>query len=326
MKYPTFNKKNITIGVFAPSSGIGDRIERFNIIKSELEKRGYKLKLTNSVMNVNVVSNLPKERMNEFESLLKDEDVDVIFCARGGEFAIEIAPFLNFKLIKKYPKYVVGFSDSTIMTYLIMVGADVASITSYNFIDISRVLRHESFLNLLEMIDGKSVIQKKYDLYEENKNSDILALEKENKYLSNRNKIDVSGRVIGGTIDCLSDIIGMPYDKTWSFIDKYKDDGFIWYFDVFEMNSNDFYRTLLRMKHLHYFRNVKAVLMGKKRSYCEERDISYSDSLVKIFGDIPIIEDVDIGHVYPIVSMINGAVANINYNDGEFSILFTMIE
>lgn len=66
--------------------------------------------------------------------------------------------------------------------------------------------------------------------------------------------------------------------------------------------------------------------MGKKRSYCEERDISYSDSLVKIFGDIPIIEDVDIGHVYPIVSMINGAVANINYNDGEFSILFTMIE
>ena len=207
-----------------------------------------------------------------------------------------------------------------------MVGADVASITSYNFIDISRVLRHESFLNLLEMIDGKSVIQKKYDLYEENKNSDILALEKENKYLSNRNKIDVSGRVIGGTIDCLSDIIGMPYDKTWSFIDKYKDDGFIWYFDVFEMNSNDFYRTLLRMKHLHYFRNVKAVLMGKKRSYCEERDISYSDSLVKIFGDIPIIEDVDIGHVYPIVSMINGAVANINYNDGEFSILFTMIE
>ena len=176
------------------------------------------------------------------------------------------------------------------------------------------------------MIDGKSVIQKKYDLYEENKNSDILALEKENKYLSNRNKIDVSGRVIGGTIDCLSDIIGMPYDKTWSFIDKYKDDGFIWYFDVSEMNSNDFYRTLLRMKHLHYFRNVKAVLMGKKRSYCEERDISYSDSLVKIFGDIPIIEDVDIGHVYPIVSMINGAVANINYNDGEFSILFTMIE
>ena len=100
-------------------------------------------------MNDNVVSNLPKERMNEFESLLKDEDVDVIFCARGGEFAIEIAPFLNFKLIKKYPKYVVGFSDSTIMTYLIMVGADVASITSYNFIDISRVLRHESFFFLL---------------------------------------------------------------------------------------------------------------------------------------------------------------------------------
>lgn len=324
MKYQDKNKKIKTIGVFAPSSGIGDRIEKSNIVTRELEKIGYKIKFTESVINDNIVSNTPEIRIKELNSLLTDDEVDVIFCASGGDFAIEIAPYIDYELLNKYPKYIIGFSDGTIITYLTTTGADVATITSYNYINIARILNDSSLINLLAIINGKDIIQKDYEKYEEVKETDVMMLTKENKYLSNKNNINVTGRIIGGTIDCISDIIGMPYDKTNNFINKYSSDGIIWYFDIFAMDSNNFYRTLLRMKHLNYFTNVKAVLVGKKTSYCKELDISYDLALEKIFKDIPVIKEVDIGHIYPHISIINGSVANISYNNGDFNISFEL--
>ena len=48
--------------------------------------------------------------------------------------------------------------------------------------------------------------------------------------------MDVTGRLIGGCIDVLKDIIGTKYDGTLDFIEKYKDDGIIWYFDNFALS------------------------------------------------------------------------------------------
>lgn len=322
MIYPKSLNKVKTMGIFAPSSGVGNKLERLEIVKKYFEKQGYRLEITKSVTNSGIVSNTPEIRIKEFEALLKNDKVDVIFCASGGEFAIEIAPYIDFKLLKKYPKYIVGFSDSTIITYLTMVNADIATITSYNFINISKVINHESLENLLKIINNENVIQKKYDFYGNDKNNDSLVFNVKTQYVSNRNKINISARIIGGTVECLSEILGMPYNNTNAFISKYEEDGFIWYFDICEMNSNDFYRTLLRMNHLGYFKNVKAVLIGRKTKDCEERDIGYFEAILKIFGDIPIIEDVDIGHTYPMFSIINGAIANIKYENNDFSLSF----
>ncbi len=316
-------KKEIkTIGVFAPSSGVGNKLVRFEIVKKYLEDKGYKLKITKSVTNDGLISNSPEIRIEEFEELLKDDQVDVIFCSSGGEFALEIAPLINFKLLKKYPKYIIGFSDSTVVTYLTTVNADIESITSYNFINLSKVYKHESVDNLFRIINGKNICQKKYEFYERDNATDTLVLDKKTKYKCNKKELNVSARIIGGTIECLSEIIGMPYDNTELFVHKYKKDGFIWYFDICEMDSNDFYRTLLRMKHLGYFINVKAILVGRKTINCEEKDINYSEALQKIFGDTPIIEDVDLGHTYPKITIKNGSIAHVNYKDNNFSISF----
>lgn len=322
MKCPN-NKKGIkTIGVFAPSSGVGNKLERFEIVKKYLNDKGYKLKVTKSVTNNSIISNTPEIRIKEFEELLKDDEVDAIFCSSGGEFALEIAPLINFELLREYPKYIIGFSDSTIVTYLATVNADIESITSYNFINLSKVCNHKSADNLFKIINGENICQKKYDFYGQNNDTDELVLDTRVEYKCNKKEVFASGRIIGGTIECLSEIIGMPYDNTKSFINKYEKDGFIWYFDICEMNSNDFYRTLLRMKQLGYFVNIKAVLVGRMTVYCEEKDIEYSKALQKIFGNIPIICDIDLGHTYPKFTIKNGAISHINYKNEKFSISF----
>lgn len=319
---PNKEKEIKTIGVFAPSSGIGNKLERFKIVKNYLEDKGYKLKITKSVLDNSLIIDNPEIRIKEFEELLKDNQVDVIFCSSGGEFALELAPFINFELLKKYPKYIIGFSDSTIVTYLTTVNADIESITSYNLINLSKISKHESVDNLFKIINGENICQKKYEFYGEDTKKSALVLNRKAKYKCNKKELNVSARIIGGTIECLSEIIGMPYDNTKSFINKYKEDGFIWYFDICEMNSNDFYRTLLRMKQLGYFINVKAVLVGRKTIECNEKDIKYSEALQRIFGEIPIIEDIDLGHTYPKITIKNGAIAHINYRNNDFSISF----
>lgn len=322
MIYSKFNERR-TIGVFAPSSGLGDRIEKLNTTLDFFENLGYNVKITDSTFNDSVVSGTPEIRVKEFEELLLDDDIDIIFCACGGEFAIEIASLLNFDLVKDYPKYIVGFSDSTLLTYLVTTNSDVASITSYNFINVYRVIKDKSLDDLLKVLDGKLITQEMFNMYEKEKIEDKMMVDTKNEYFSNRRNINISGRIIGGTIEVLSEIIGMPYDKTNTFLNKYKSDGIIWYFDICEMNSNDFYRALVRMNQLNYFDDVKLVLISKMSKWCEEKDITFEESLTKVFGDIPIIRNVDIGHLYPKITIVNGSIANVVFKNGKFLISFT---
>ena len=45
----------------------------------------------------------------------------------------------------------------------------------------------------------------------------------------------LKGRTIGGCLDVLIALVGTRFDKTKSFIEKYKEDGFIWYLESFNL-------------------------------------------------------------------------------------------
>ena len=117
--------------------------------------------------------------------------------------------------------------------------------------------------------------------------------------------------MIGGCIDCLKDIIGTSYDGTKEFITKYKEDGIIWYFDVFSMSSEVLYNTLLQFQYAGYFEGTKAILISKVRFPSSFNAISYEDLIKKAFPSIKVIYQFDVGHVKPSFTMINGAKVEI---------------
>ena len=122
------------------------------------------------------------------------------------------------------------------------------------------------------------------------------------------------GRLLGGCMDVILNLIGTPYDGTMDFIDRYKKDGIIWYLESFDLGFEQMMEGLWKMRSLGFFEGARGILFGRPMYYqtqtFEGRTLpSYAEVLEERLGDldIPIIMDADIGHKGPQFVMINGA-------------------
>ena len=55
----------------------------------------------------------PRNRADDINSFFADDTVDAIWCLRGGYSSAAIMPHLNYDLIRKHPKMILGYSDIT---------------------------------------------------------------------------------------------------------------------------------------------------------------------------------------------------------------------
>lgn len=319
MIYPKHLTHQSKIGVTAPSAGVGDHLEEYEKSIKSLKKEGFSIVETASVRNKGEISNTKEIRAEELNKLVIDENIDMIMCATGGDFLVEILPYVNFENIKKFPKWLMGASDPTSLLYYITTSLDIATIYGHNAGSYDAENLHESQKISLDIIKGNIRKQNSYSLYEKDKKKRIdgYVLEEPVIWNSINGKVDIEGRIIGGCIDCLKDIIGTRFDNTISFVEKYKDDGIIWYFDIFALTSEDFYRTLLQMKEANWFNYIKGIIVGRVMFPNSFTSMTYEKALKEVFPNLPIIMNADIGHVPPKMTIINGSIAHIESNNGK---------
>ena len=265
MLYPRFLEKNDIIGITAPSQGVGDHLASFKKSIKTLEEYGYKIKETASVRNKGMVSTTGEKRSQELDEVITDKNVKMIICASGGDFLLEMLPTINWKNIKQSPKWIMGYSDPTALLYITTTKLDIATIYGCNAGSFDQTNLHECLKNNLKILSGNILTQKSFDLYQKGwlEESDGYNLTEPVYWEDLNGEVNIQGRIIGGCLDCLKDIIGTPYDYTKKFIEKYKDDGFIWYFDVCELSVEEFYRTLFQMKEAGWFEYIKGVVVGR---------------------------------------------------------------
>ena len=327
MLYPRFLEKNDIIGIIAPSQGVGDHLESFKKSIKTLEEYGYKIKETASVRNKGMVSTTGEKRSQELDEVITDKNVKMIICASGGDFLLEMLPTINWKNIKQSPKWIMGYSDPTALLYITTTKLDIATIYGCNAGSFDQTNLHECLKNNLKILSGNILTQKSFDLYQKGwlEESDGYNLTEPVYWEDLNGEVNIQGRIIGGCLDCLKDIIGTPYDYTKKFIEKYKDDGFIWYFDVCDLSVEEFYRTLFQMKEAGWFEYIKGVVVGRVAvPRCFYKDFSYQDALKKIFPNIPLIFNADIGHVPPKMTIINGSIAKVTCKEGKGAISQTL--
>lgn len=63
----------------------------------------------------NYFSGTDEERLDDLQNMLDDENIKAIFCARGGYGLGRIIDKISFKKFKKNPKWIIGFSDITVI-------------------------------------------------------------------------------------------------------------------------------------------------------------------------------------------------------------------
>ncbi len=102
-----------TIGLIAPSGAMRTEgaIER---AVAETGRMGFKVKLGESAgKKYGYLSGTDEVRARDINAMFADDEVDAIFCIRGGYGAMRILDKLDYALIAKHPKIFVGFSDIT---------------------------------------------------------------------------------------------------------------------------------------------------------------------------------------------------------------------
>jgi muramoyltetrapeptide carboxypeptidase len=73
-------------------------------------------------------SGTDRERINDLQEMMDDQSIKAIFCARGGYGMGRIIDRLSFKKFRKNPKWIIGFSDITILQLHIFSNYKIASL------------------------------------------------------------------------------------------------------------------------------------------------------------------------------------------------------
>ena len=312
---PKYLNKGDTIGTTACSCGVLEKIDKYEKSNKNIKSLGFDILETPNVRTSGIVSSDPITRAKELESLYKDSNVKAIAITSGGDFLIDMLDKVNYDVIKNNIKWLRGSSDPTSLLYTVTTNLDIATIYSpCNMSGFSSNNLHESYLNYFEILKGNLVKQNRYPFYE----SDDDIFDKENKWININGDVDETGTLIGGCIESLKDIIGTRFDKTNSFLEKYKDT--IWYFDVFSMQPEDLYRTLIQFKMAGWFRYTKAIIIGKVRFPSSFLNLSYEEMIKKALPNMKVIYNFDVGHVKPSMTMINGFKVRVISNDNEGSL------
>ncbi|MFI2743758.1 LD-carboxypeptidase [Zhouia sp. PK063] len=105
-------KKGDTIGLIAPGYAVAP--EKLEKMKALLTQMGYKPYHTNNILgNYGYFSATDQERIDDIHHMFSNPEVAMILCARGGYGCTRIIDQLDYNLIKKNPKILMGFSDIT---------------------------------------------------------------------------------------------------------------------------------------------------------------------------------------------------------------------
>jgi len=106
-------RKGATVGLIAPASNMNED-ESIRIAADIVESLGFRARLGEHIFKRNeYLAGTDQQRASDVNRMFADDDVDAIFCVRGGYGSSRILPYLDYDLIARNPKILLGFSDIT---------------------------------------------------------------------------------------------------------------------------------------------------------------------------------------------------------------------
>lgn len=331
IRYPanTFH----TIGITAPSSGVGT--EQHSILEQAIarqKQKGFHVITGDTAWTQDLAKSAPaKKRADEFMEMMNNPEIDIIIPPWGGELLIETLEYLDFNGMQ--PKWVLGYSDLSLLLLAITLKTGIATAHGTNIVDLRGEKSDETtgrWLAVLKTAAGETVAQSASTHYQKEWNHLELSpvvfhlTEPTHWKTVSGNEETFSGRLLGGCIDVIRHLIGTPYGEVQVFREQYiPGEKLVWYLENCEMSVTDLKRSLTGMKYAGWFENCSGILFGRSAAnqavegYTVER--MYQD-LAKDLG-LPIAYDIDLGHVPPQITFVNGAYAKIQVANGKGTVI-----
>ena len=293
MIFPKKLQKGDTIGVVAPSNPIiGENIQEIEKAKEIIEKLGFKVKYSKNLFsNTNGYSSTAKEKAQDINDMFADKDVNMIWCAKGGENSNSTFEYLDYNLIKENPKIICGYSDITSITNMITEKTGLITFSGTNF---KTIATDETDFSLKEIIkifvDGNTELgnPEDYTILQEG---------------------EAKGRLIGGNLSLIRGIVAGKYSI--DFKNK------ILFLEELGIETGPALVSnyLYYMKQNRIFEQIKGLWIG---SYEHESGISLEKIVFDVIGHdykIPIIKSNNFGHIENKIVIPIGAEAEMTFKN-----------
>lgn len=194
IKIPPYLKKGDLIGITCPGGYMAE--EKVQTCIKTLHQWGYKVSIGKTVGGDSdtYFSGTDAERLEDLQQMLDDCRIRAILCARGGYGTGRIIDQLDFKKFRKNPKWIIGFSDITVLHCHIHNNFSISTLhapmaAAFN----DEGYKNEYVLSLKKALSGKKI---KYNCAPHSLNQTGVA----------------SGSLIGGNLSLLANLTGTRSD------------------------------------------------------------------------------------------------------------------
>lgn len=128
-KIPPYLKQGDTIGITSPAGYI--TLEQVQPSVLQMQNWGFNIKIGATIGKRDYTyGGTDEERLGDFQQMLDDPNIKAIMCARGGYGFVRIIDELDFTAFKRNPKWIIGFSDITVLHCHLAKNYGISSIHS----------------------------------------------------------------------------------------------------------------------------------------------------------------------------------------------------
>ncbi|OFX60627.1 MAG: hypothetical protein A2046_05000 [Bacteroidetes bacterium GWA2_30_7] len=231
LKQPQYLKTGDKIGIVSTAGKIDK--EYIDNAVNILSQYGFEVVLGKNVLAANnMFAGIDEQRAFDFQEMINDKSIKTIICSRGGYGTVRIIDKIEFSALKKYPKWICGYSDVTVLHSVINQIYGIETIHGTMPVSFSKT---KSLGQLIETLTGKIT---EYEI-----KSDALNITG-----------SAEGILTGGNLSVLYSLRGTPYD-----IDT---DGKILFIEDLSEYFYHIDRMIMNLKIGGKLKNLKALIVG----------------------------------------------------------------
>lgn len=303
MKTPPFLHPGSRVRIVSPAG----RIDEQTIFPalSWLKKKGYEVIVGQHACGQNFqFSGTDAERLSDLQEALDDRKAQAIICTRGGYGLIRIIDKPDFSQFRKHPKWLVGYSDITVLhnRLHIMGFKSIHGVMCRHFLD-ENGLPANNLLDLERVLSGEKV------QYEFSGNP-----------LNRRGK--TNGILTGGNLSLIYSLKGTPYDPvTAGKILFIEDTGeYLYHID----------RMMVSLRLAGKLNNLAGLIVGQFTD-CKDNKEPFGKTAEEIIFDavkdydFPVCFGFPAGHDQPNLPLVLGARWKLTVTDNKCSLKQTWI-
>ncbi|VXB01415.1 S66 peptidase family protein [Nocardioides sp. AX2bis] len=326
IRFPAPLRPGDRIGVTSPSAGVdGPGADRIDFCVGWLREAGYDVVVGEMMDGSGITSGPVAARAAEMTAMLCDPSIRCVVPPWGGETAVDLVDLLDWEaLAAAEPTWLVGFSDVSTLLVPLTTRLGWATLHGDNLAD-TPYAPPDGLLGWLDVLAGpgphrqrdSGVVAGWWRFAEDPHATSWKVVGDGGWSLHGADSLDVTGRLVGGCVETMVNLAGTPYGDVAAFGREYAADGLVVYLEA----SGDDAATICR--HLHglrlagWFDHARAVLVGRT-SAPDHPQMTQREAVVDALGrlGLPIVWDMEIGHVPPHLPLVNGALATVTVDGG----------